>query len=247
LKEKIYQIVSELEKQAALEADVLLSVTQADLDYFALTGSKAKLVLAPNASRPLIQEPHLGNSIISDLGLCRYALFIGSNHPPNVHGFLKILGDSLEYIHPDFQIVCVGGASIGILKHFDSLEDRTLPLSRVRLLVNLANNEIDQLRTEASVILLPILDGGGSNLKTAEALLSPTKILATTHSFRGFEAYSTSPGVYISKSTNDFRKVLAMISRSHKDEEVVRSQFDEQPLTWNGSLSKIDSELLREH
>jgi hypothetical protein len=246
VKERIYNSVATVEKLAVVDADVILAVTQSDLDTFLLTGTQAKLVEAPNASRPLLKgNSSFDASIISSLGLSRYALFIGSGHPPNVRGFLKTLGDSFDYLHPDFQIVCVGGVSFGILDHFESNQESMMFSSSLRLVVEASNEEIDQLRLGASVILLPILDGGGSNLKTAEALLSPTKILATPTAFRGFEAYSKSPGVHISTSNRDFQKTLAKISRDNDDFEIVRTQLEEHPLTWDKTLSQINGHLLR--
>ncbi len=246
VKKEICQKVTALEEQAVKDADVILATSHSDLSTFAIIGTQARLVYAPNASRPLFKDNlHLDASVISNLALSRYALFIGSGHPPNASGFLTILGDNLEYLHPDFQIVCVGGVSLGLLRHFDSMEDSTLPLSRLRLLVDASNDVIDQLRLGASVILLPILVGGGSNSKTAEALLSPTKILATPHSFRAFEAYSKHPGVYLSNSRSDFRKILAKISRESEDFEFVRTELEGHPLTWDKALSQIDGHLLR--
>jgi hypothetical protein len=245
VKERIYQSVAALENQAVLDADVILAVTQSDLNTFSLAGTQAKLVKAPNASRPLLERnPGPGDSIISSLGLSRYALFIGSGHPPNVRGFLKMLGDNFEYVHPDFQIVCVGRVSFGIRSFFESNKESEIWLSTLRLIVEATDDEIDQLRIGASVVLLPILDGGGSNIKTAEALLSPTKILATSTAFRGFEAYSKSPGVHISNSPRGFQKTLAKISRDNEDFGIVRIQLEEHPLTWDKTLSQINSHLL---
>jgi hypothetical protein len=240
LKDKVGELVKKLEKQAVLDANIVLAVTHSDLETFASFGTQASLVRVPNASRCLPSKLSSSGSIISDLGLSRYALFIGSAHPPNVQGFLKMLGESLEYLHPDFQIVCVGGVSWGIRHHFASLEEDALPLIRLTLIADASNEEIDQLRLGASVMLLPILGGGGSNLKTAEALLSPGSIVATPTALRGFEDYCDSPGVFVAETPAQFQKLLAKISRGEEDVYFRREQLDGSPLTWDKALAPLD-------
>jgi hypothetical protein len=242
LKTKVAKAVSDLERQAVKDANIILAVTESDLNTFKSFGTGAKLVHVPNASRPLPERvPSSGNFITGDLALSRYALFIGSGHPPNARGFLEMMGDSLEYLHPGFQIVCVGGVSWGIWQHLNSLSDPLLPLSRLTLLVDASNDEIDHLRLGASVILLPILEGGGSNLKTAEALLSPARILATSKSFRGFEPYSRSAGVHIADSPKAFQASLARLSRADEEKpSYERNQISSHPLTWDNALFAIE-------
>ena len=46
-------------------------------------------------------------------------------------------------------------------------------------------------------MLLPITYGGGSNLKTAEALLTGHPIIATAKAFRGCEVFTDMPGMII--------------------------------------------------
>ncbi|MFN3691081.1 MAG: hypothetical protein ACK4UU_09175, partial [Fimbriimonadales bacterium] len=58
-------------------------------------------------------------------------------------------------------------------------------------------------------VLLPISVGGGTNLKTAEALRSRRPLIATQASMRGFEAWATERNVYISNSVSDFRSAVA--------------------------------------
>jgi hypothetical protein len=62
-------------------------------------------------------------------------------------------------------------------------------------------------------MLLPITYGGGSNLKTPEALLARCPIVATTKAFRRLEVFRNMPGVIIADDRDAFvaamRRVLA--------------------------------------
>jgi hypothetical protein len=52
--------------------------------------------------------------------------------------------------------------------------------------------------------LLPIKDGGGTNLKTAEAIVSGHRIVATPTAFRGFDKYRDAKGVTIATTRQGF-------------------------------------------
>jgi FkbM family methyltransferase len=62
-------------------------------------------------------------------------------------------------------------------------------------------------------MMLPITYGGGSNLKTAEALLSGHPIIATSKALRGYEMFAAWPGVIIAETRDAFctgmRRVLS--------------------------------------
>jgi glycosyltransferase involved in cell wall biosynthesis len=61
---------------------------------------------------------------------------------------------------------------------------------------------------ETDVVVLPIRSGGGSNLKTAEALYARKKIVATSFSFRGFEAFRHFPGVHVADNPDSFERAM---------------------------------------
>jgi hypothetical protein len=56
------------------------------------------------------------------------------------------------------------------------------------------------------VILLPIPYGGGSNLKTAEAICSGRPIVGTIKSFRGFDNFTNSRNTVITDEIDDFKE-----------------------------------------
>ena len=60
----------------------------------------------------------------------------------------------------------------------------------------------------AHTVGLPITHGGGTNLKTAEALWAGKHVVATTTAFRGFESFRTSPGVLVADEPSKFLAAL---------------------------------------
>jgi hypothetical protein len=75
---------------------------------------------------------------------------------------------------------------------------RTDPLIRDARILGIVDPPIlDALLSRAAAILLPKMHGGGSNLKTSEALLADRPIVATTQAFVGFEPWVGASGVTV--------------------------------------------------
>jgi hypothetical protein len=77
-------------------------------------------------------------------------------------------------------------------------------LRDARMLGLVDKDLLDSLVLRAGVIVLPKTWGGGSNLKTSEALLACRPIVATDFAFAGFEDWKTMPGVAIANEPRLF-------------------------------------------
>jgi hypothetical protein len=86
--------------------------------------------------------------------------------------------------------------------------------------------------------LLPITDGEGSNLKTAEALEAGIPIVATSKAFRGFEAAMKLEHVTIADNPKDFRlavrRALAQSRLTDLTPLAIRSRF-----YWENQLMEL--------
>jgi glycosyltransferase involved in cell wall biosynthesis len=91
----------------------------------------------------------------------------------------------------------------------------------------------------SSAVLLPITQGGGSNLKTAEALASGRRIVATSFAFRGYEDYLNVSGVAIADTPDEFRsemiKAVKQPPPARPPGEVQRIQM----LHWPARLTRL--------
>jgi glycosyltransferase involved in cell wall biosynthesis len=68
------------------------------------------------------------------------------------------------------------------------------------------DEELNKLIESASVILLPIPYGGGSNLKTAEAISSGRPVVGTVKSFREFNNFIDSRNTIVVDDVDNFRQ-----------------------------------------
>ena len=101
--------------------------------------------------------------------------------------------------------------------------------------------ELIQVIAKAKVVLLPISYGGGTNLKTAEALASTSYVVGSGSAFRGFEEYSNLEGVFKVDNSMEF-KIRTIGCLNEKKSQSERRQLPE--LHWNNSLAPMKSRIL---
>lgn len=202
----------EAETELALSADVSFAVSHEDFQYLDNLGAK-RIVLFPNG----IDAPHIDrratsrtNSSLRDNFISKYALFVGSLHKPNIDGFVSLISSSLAAIRPGHAVVVAGGSGPAILQQTKSNDERAFGLfsRKVVVLGPVAEGDLGAWLDGASLIVLPILSGAGTNLKTAEALLSGKRILATDRSFLGFEKWKTDPRVTLCNDPAEFSRQI---------------------------------------
>ncbi|MGB6285743.1 MAG: hypothetical protein WBG18_15200, partial [Xanthobacteraceae bacterium] len=83
---------------------------------------------------------------------------------------------------------------------------------RVEFFADISDSDLAVIKQCCHGVLLPISDGGGSNLKTAEALTLGKWVIATSISLRGFEAYAND-GVIVANNPVEFRHAMRQVLR----------------------------------
>jgi len=232
--------VDALERQAAREADLTLAVTKADLDVLAAYGAK-KLLLAPNGIAPWSASAAALERWRAQLTTAPWILYVASAHPPNFTGFTACVGDSLASIPPDSRLVVAGSVGEHLYRTLAATRWHSLNLSRLQLLWVLQDEDLAAVKSLAHAYLLPIQHGGGSNIKTAEALYSGAYVVGTEAAFRGFEDHLGLPEVSVAKSPAEMqatiRAVLSRPAQSTFSNTNSRKQRDS--LLWNCCLAPI--------
>ena len=141
----------------------------------------------------------------------RYLLFVGSAHPPNATGFWDLVIPALPVLRSVQRIVVAGGVSQLIQPRVDREGPVYMARDRMVLFGQVSDLGLDCLLCNATGIVLPVTYGGGSNLKTAEALVSGLPIVATSHAFRGFAEFAHRPGVTIADEPADFAAAIGAV------------------------------------
>lgn len=199
--------IKEQEVAAIKDSSFVIAVSDSDIDfikqyrttniYHIKNGISKKEFTETNVNK---WRKQIGNS---------FALYVGSAHPPNLIGF-KDLMLPLTYLTPSQKVIVVGGVGdmitseiwnnrdSDIYTHVNS--DRFINLGR------LDESDLAAVIQLARVIVLPLNYGSGSNLKTAEALLSGKYIVATSKSMVGYEDFIGTEGLFLSDSNEVFRR-----------------------------------------
>lgn len=233
---KVVAAVDALEREAARLAELTLAVSEADGAELRRMGAR-NVVIAPNGI-------HAWKSTTADvarwrarLGGRRVALFVGSAHPPNAAGFVKAVGDTLGFVPPDCCIVAAGRVGQRLTEHYAATRYAPLALARLHVTGEVSDADLAALKDLASISLLPIFEGGGSNIKTSEALLSGRPIIATSTSLRGFERFLPSPEVTIADTQAAF--VAALREAFLRAEEPAARVGARHELLWERTLAPV--------
>lgn len=195
--------IERLERGLVAHADATLACTKADAEVFRGWGAR-RAIVAPNGGvrrrrdqlRAILPAPLTPGRA--------FALVVGSSHPPNVAGFLDLVVPWLPRLRPLQRVVVAGGAGEAIAHEMERAGLGRLMQDRVVLLGRLDDLSLDCAIANARAVMLPICYGGGSNVKTAEALLSGRPVVASVAAMRGFEMASGVPGLRVADTAAAF-------------------------------------------
>jgi glycosyltransferase involved in cell wall biosynthesis len=243
------QKLREMETELTRAAELVLAVSASDAQHFEAMGAKRTLLVRNGGEFPQVsprkvswwQKRLLGGRIR------RYVVLVSSCHPPNLWGFEQMLGAHLEYLPPDAQLVVAGGITQLLAAHpnYHRQSDNRWRLFPIRW--TLSNEELAALIHLSRGVLLPITHGGGSNLKTVEALMSGRPVIGTPYAFRSFEDFSSLSRVQVCKQPQDFRIAVRelLLAPPHTAEADSREQL--QPLTWSAIGDRFVAQLGETH
>lgn len=189
-------------------ADLVCTVSQGDADW-SRQHTKAPVVLAPNGVAARTCAPEDLTAANKLTGHRKYALYCASAHPPNIVGFYDLFGAGIGCLAPNERLVVAGSAGPAILSA--PLARKTPGLTRhLACSGEISEGALSALLQLAHALVLPITHGGGTNLKTAEALWSGHHIVATSVAMRGFETFAKDRGVTVADDPVQFRTALRL-------------------------------------
>lgn len=244
--DQVIENIRVLENDICVKSDMVICCTRNDADEFSSMGAKSTLVCNNGVSRRDVNAEDLKH-IEEVLMNRKYILFVGSAYPPNAIGFWQMMGESLAYLPPDSLVLAVGGVS-KILENYMS-EDAQLfssvSMDRIKTLGFVSEDLLAALVEKATVIILPITVGGGSNLKTAEAIASGRPVVATTTACRGFNIDDKLTNFIVTNEPKEFAKNVFDFMNCEicqfvdDDEKLLREN-----VYWDKTLVNLD-EILR--
>lgn len=238
--DEIIAEIDKLEQQATREADISVAVTRSDLSTLIKWGAKCP-ILAPNGIAPWQAKPEVIESWAERLPSAPWLLYVASAHPPNFTSFTQCIGDSLACIPPDSRLVVAGSVCEHVYRQLVTTRWHTLNLSRLTLLFVLSDDDLAAVKSLAHAFLLPIPSGGGSNIKTAEAIYSGKFVIGSKHAFRGFENFIDLPEIMVANSPTQFRTFIRETLVRPISKTVIQDRRD--LLRWDRCLTPLCDEI----
>ncbi|SLN62168.1 glycosyltransferase family protein [Pseudooctadecabacter jejudonensis] len=227
-----------LEMEVLTAADAVICVSQEDADSYVALGFEGDTLVAPNGVSPMRQMGGL-DYWAKELQGTQCATFIGSYHLPNATGLLEMLEPGLQGLKPDMHINVLGD----VCRLLDTIGNhgraRTTIFPRLSLFGKVDRPTINTFVELSRVILLPIVSGGGTNLKTAEALYSGKPILGTTKAFRGFENFMDRDNVHICDDPAEYVATLEQLLTSAP--KPTKLELDRAQLLWSATMNGLDT------
>ena len=229
-------IVNDIETDLMNRSDLSICVSKNDAEYFKRKCNNVNVSVYGNGQNQ-IRINELDDKWRNIFTKSKYNwVFVGSWHPPNVNGIKNLIENGLCEQDPNFVKLWIIGNVGNAFKDFSFYKSNT---NSVIQIVGLTSQEdIDSAINQCDGIILPIWEGGGSNLKTAQALISGKNIIGTSKSFVGFEEYISSNGVLVTDCPNEF--ILHIINPSLS---IATYERDVEPLLWTNILNGLPSEL----
>lgn len=233
--------IQRLETDVVINSDLVIACTATDQQYFQniLTENnlKTQVVLAGNGVQPFsVSEDKL--KFWSEVFKVPYPIFVGSAHKPNSSGFWQMMSPGLTFLRPDEEVVILGGVCDIILNDEIYHNFEELNKSRLHLLGKRDLSDLQAIVLQSHLVILPICEGEGSNLKTAEALESGKPIVATSKAFRGYEEAMNLPHVYIEDNPMAFREKVRQLLDSPKVSNATPTAIKKQ-FYWESQLKDI--------
>ena len=209
-------------------------VSENDLDWAANYTDRAPILAANGVvdRRATLDDVAAANQITQGR---KFALFCGSAHRPNITGFLAMLGHGPGCFPPDTRLVVAGsaGRSLANEKLSGSLQHQYIDAGEV------TENVLRGLLETAHLVILPITMGGGTNLKSAEAIWSGRHVVGTTVAMRGFEQFCNAPGVTVTDDASAFCAAVRLALLAPGLSLSLKERESRKPVLWENTLSAM--------
>lgn len=232
-----------LEYKLSKRADLLIAVNAEDAASHKQMGAK-KIVIVPNGidrSVATKEELDYWHTYKKEKNIKNIVLFVGSGHPPNWEGFLKLVGSDTSFMPKESKIFIVGGVAGYFERAFKDRRINKRFWSGVESIGVLEEERLAALLEMSDLVILPITTKRGSNLKTAEAILSAKKIVATEYAFHGFEEYRRLPNIYVATKQVDFSRAIVKALQSAYVVPTQKEKELAEQVQWQYRLLPLES------
>lgn len=217
-----------LEKQAAANSHLTIAVSDYDGNILREMGAR-NVITALNGCEDVSGSNQICLSPVVKTD-SPYVLFVSSAHKPNYYGFVRLLKLMSE---AGSSIPMVVAGSISSLLVNNNFLKSSIDLT---LLGFVDRKLLRELYSNSAAVVVPKIAGGGSNLKTSEALHLGCRLISTPLGMRGFEPYIFQENVTVAELNKHFITILESVINNFT---VFDKQYcSQRDLIWSNCLLK---------
>lgn len=237
--------IRDIEIELITKASYTIAVSDTDVAVYKEFVEKGSYLIARNGISPIhatVAAKASWKKFLDSRKIEHTAVFVASAHPPNLHGFRSLI-DGVGFLGFYDRVVVAGGVADmlkALTKKTSDIQLATLR-NRVILVGRLSEARLQGLLATADVIILPVLEGGGSNLKTAEAIISNKPVVATTHAFRSYEDFTQLPNIYIADDAIKFQTAINKAFTEPFIERNEKQKVMSQAVLWDTCLTPLEA------
>ena len=239
LAEEYISIVRSIEEDATRSSDITLCVSEIDYNYFKSLNNNVQTAIFTNGTKKCTDFDS-GSWDKRFKGTKNNWVFVASWHQPNIDGIRRLINGGLESFDAKQTKLWIFGSVAHPLSEF--IKNHSKSNSVVQMIGESSDSEIAGAIQSSTGIILPIWQGGGSNLKTAQALISGKYIISTSFAFRGYEQFRSTNGLKIIDKEENF--AYQMLSEIYSKKFIHRDGIEN--LEWRNIMSDLPSLLKSE-
>jgi hypothetical protein len=201
-----------LELELCQRADLVLSISDSEAEEL-VEESGCRVTYLPPSSDLNGQAPASDGRFAREAkdGNLRYAGLIGSAYWPNAEGFLDLFPNGLGFLRPQERIWVAGTLGSALTQNIRYRDYQSINDSRLRAIGHIDEADKRAFFAAAACILVPVLIGGGSKLKTADAIASGRAVITTSHGIEGYgpiARMAIGQGIFIADTAADFQALV---------------------------------------
>ena len=233
---KICSEIEDMEAEIAHEADLIICVAEADRKHYRreLRSSSPVIVVRNGVDRAQNCATQRAPDALSVFQDRPYLMTVGSPHIPNIEGLCHyVVNGGVFCVPPIPSLAICGGIATSIWNHSEYQRYRAANDRRVQFFPDVTDGELSAIKQGCHGVFLPIRSGGGTNLKTAEALALGKWVIATSTALRGFEEFLNADGVVIADILPDFRQAIRQVLQRPPLELTETSRATRDALYWD--------------
>jgi len=233
----IHDEIDRMEREVCARAALIICVSASDRDHYVSSCRASDVIVVPNGVDRPPANIRLDAKVGQVFGHRRFLFMVGSAYPPNVQGARDLVIRNGVFHSSPLKSLAVCGGVCELRQYPEYRQYMAANEARIAFFPSIDDDDLWALKAAAHGCVLAIGTGGGTSLKTAEALALGKWVVANSTALRGFEAFAAAEGVIRADNRADFAHAMAKVLRADPIQISEGSRKARDVLFWDRCFS----------